>query len=135
MPYTGTFQRFGEHVVVAWDASREAGRALIDALPLLRRARQVTVMVIDAEKNRRHGAEPGADIGLFLARHGVKVQVLRESASPMDIGNFLLSRLADLDADLLVMGAYGHTRLREIVTGGVTRTLLESMTLPVLMSH
>jgi nucleotide-binding universal stress UspA family protein len=135
VPYAGEFRRIAENVVVAWDAGREAGRAVVDALPLLRQARRVTVLVINAEQSRRHGAEPGADIALFLARHGVQVSVNRENSATLEVGPFLLSRLADLDADLLVMGAYGHSRLREIALGGVTRTLLESMTLPVLMSH
>jgi nucleotide-binding universal stress UspA family protein len=71
----------------------------------------------------------------YLARHGVKVEAAREYSSPIDVGNLLLSRTADLSADLLVMGAYGHSRLKEIMVGGVTRTILEQMTLPVLMSH
>jgi nucleotide-binding universal stress UspA family protein len=135
VPYTGEFSRCGQKVVVAWDAGREAARAVYDALPLLKRAREVTVLVINAEKSGKHGEEPGADIALVLARHGVRVNVIRDSATRIDAGTFLLSRIADLDADLLVMGAYGHSRLREIVTGGVTRTLLDSMPIPVLMSH
>jgi nucleotide-binding universal stress UspA family protein len=82
-----------------------------------------------------HGDVPGADIGLFLARHGIKVTVSQQTADDVDVGNQLLSRAADLDADLIVMGGYGHSRLKELVLGGVTRTLLESMTVPVLMSH
>ena len=135
VPYTGRFPHCGDRIVVAWDAGREASRAVHDALPLLKKAREVTVLVINANKAGRHGEEPGADIALLMARHGVKVNVVQDSCRELDPGIFLLSRIADLDADLLVMGAYGHSRLREIVTGGVTRTLLDSMTVPVLMSH
>jgi len=135
VPYAGKFPRCGRNVVVAWDASREASRAVYDALPLLKAAREVTVLVINAEKTAGHGEEPGADIALVMARHGIKVNVVRDSSRELDVGILLLSRLADLDADLLVMGAYGHSRLREIVAGGVTRTLLESTPVPLLMSH
>jgi nucleotide-binding universal stress UspA family protein len=78
---------------------------------------------------------PGADIGLFLARHGVKVSVARQGGTGIDVGAQILSRAADNGSDLIVMGGYGHTRIRELVLGGATRTLLESMTVPVLMSH
>jgi nucleotide-binding universal stress UspA family protein len=135
VPYAGNFTRLGEHVLVAWDASREATRAVTDALPLLKRARRVTVMAVNPEKARRHGAEPGADIALFLARHGVKVEASAQHSGSLDVGNFLLSRIADMDVDLLVMGAYGHARLRELMLGGVTQTILASMTVPVLFSH
>ena len=135
VPYAGRFPKLGEHIAVAWDAGREATRAVTDALPLLKLARKVTVLAVNADKVGRHGAEPGADIGLFLARHGVKVEVSQQQSGKLDVGTFLLSRLADMDADLLVMGAYGHSRLRELVVGGVTRTLLDSMTVPVIMSH
>ena len=135
VPYAGRFERLGQNVVIAWDAGREATRAVTDALPLLRQARRVTVLVINGEKGQRHGDEPGADIALYLARHGVKVEVSQQQSGDLSVGLCLLSRMADLDADLLVMGAYGHSRLREMVLGGVTRTILSSMTAPVLMSH
>jgi len=135
IPYAGKFETIGRHIVVAWDAGREAARAVTDALPMLKRAQRVTLLVINAEKAGSHGAEPGADIALFLARHDVKVEVAQEHSGSLDVGNFLLSRLADSGADLLVMGAYGHSRLRELVLGGMTRTILDSMTIPVLMSH
>ncbi|WP_413465224.1 universal stress protein [Janthinobacterium rivuli] len=83
-----------------------------------------------------HGAQPGADIALYLARHGIQVEVLRQTTPPdLPVGEALLSLAANLQADLFVMGAYGHARWNEILLGGVTRTLLRSMTLPVLMSH
>ena len=82
-----------------------------------------------------HGEVPGADIALHLARHGVATKVERTVSAGIGIGNTLLSRASDLEADLLVMGAYGHSRVRELLLGGATRTVLESMTLPVLMAH
>ena len=82
-----------------------------------------------------HGEEPGADIGLHLARHGIKIDVERVEARDLDTANAILSHLASEGADLLVMGAYGHSRMREFVLGGVTRTILAEMTVPVLMSH
>ncbi|MEO8717614.1 MAG: universal stress protein [Burkholderiales bacterium] len=136
VPYAGRFAALGKRVLVAWDAGREAARAVTDALPLLERAEAVEVCAFDPERGRRaHGEQPGADIGLFLARHGVKVTVARQSGARYDVGSQILSRAADIGADLIVMGAYGHTRVREMVLGGVTRTMLEAMTVPVLMSH
>jgi len=123
-------------VLVGWDASREAARAVRDAMPLLARAEAVTVLTIDAEQSPfGHGEIPGADIALYLARHGVKAEVARTVSAGIGIGNTLLSRAADYEANLLVMGAYGHSRVRELLLGGTTRTVLTSMILPVLMSH
>jgi nucleotide-binding universal stress UspA family protein len=136
VPYAFDRKPVGKRVMVAWNASREAARAVTDALPLLERASQVQVVAFRPEKGRdAHGDEPGADIAHYLARHGVKVAVSRYDAPDVDVGNQLLSRAFDFSADLIVMGAWGHSRLREMVLGGVTRTLLESMTVPVLMSH
>jgi len=136
VPYTFERRPVGERVLVAWNAGREAARAVSDALPLLKRAIHVDVVVFNLSKSgAEHGEEPGADIALYLARHGVKVTVSRVDAPDLDVGNQLLSRAFDLSADLIVMGAWGHSRLRELVLGGVTRTLLESMTVPVLMAH
>jgi nucleotide-binding universal stress UspA family protein len=136
VPYAGTFRNIGECVLIAWNGSREALRAVADALPFLERAKSVVAIEVNPEEQDAHEEEaPGADIVCYLARHGVKVEAAREYSSPIDVGNLLLSRTADLSADLLVMGAYGHSRLKEIMVGGVTRTILEQMTLPVLMSH
>lgn len=134
VPYAGKFETMGKRVLVAWDAGREATRALTDAIPLLREADQVNVVAFNPE-GTAHGAVPGADIGLYLARHNVRVEVGYHRADDIDVGNQLLSRVADLGIDLIVMGAYGHSRLRELVMGGATRTVLESMTAPVLLSH
>ena len=137
VPYAGQFDRVDRHALVAWDGSRSAVRAVTDALPLLRRSETVTLALFNPGRQYGvHGELPGADIALLLARHGVKVEVLRQDTPPgLDVGNALLSLAADINADLLVMGAYGHMRWREVLMGGVTRTVLQSMTLPVLMSH
>ena len=136
VPYAGQFDNFGEKVLIAWDGSLEAKRAVHDAIPLLKRAVLVEVAVFNpSERPDTHGAQPGADIALYLARHDIRVDV-RESVVPHEeIGAALLSRLADTGASLLVMGCFGHSRLREIMLGGVSRTILTSMTVPVLMSH
>jgi nucleotide-binding universal stress UspA family protein len=136
VPYIGTFSPVGQRVLVAWDASREATRAINDAMPLLLAASSVTVMIVDPKQSREeHGDIPGADIALHLARHGVETQVERTVSGGIGVGNALLSQASDLGADLLIMGAYAHSRVRELILGGVTRTVLESMTLPVLMAH
>ena len=134
VPWAGDFATLGRRVLVAWNAGREAARALTDALPLLRDADIVRVLTVNA-RDGDHGDMPGADIALYLARHGLKVEVVRDEAVGIDIGAELLSRAADFQADLLVMGAWGHSRMRELVLGGATRSLLGAMTLPVLMSH
>lgn len=111
-------------------------RAATGALPLLGRARDVQVMVFDADKHSAaHGEVPGADISLFLARHGVKATVSQQRSVEGDVGCAILSRAADHGADLIVMGAYGHSRAKERMLGGATRTIFEAMTVPVLMSH
>ena len=136
IPYAGHYGRIGERVLVAWDASREATRAVSDAMPLLLGASVVTVLTVDPVVDRhQQGAVPGADIALHFARHGVTADVEKVMSAGTSVGDMLLSRACDLSADLLVMGAYGHSRVRELVLGGVTRTVLTSMTLPVLMSH
>lgn len=134
LPTVGSFATIGKRILIAWNTSREATRAVIDAIPLLQRADTVHVMAVNPRAGD-HGTVPGADIGLYLARHGVRVEVKADHGAEIDVGNELLSRAADLDADLIVMGGYGHSRLKEWVLGGVTRTILESMTAPVLMSH
>jgi nucleotide-binding universal stress UspA family protein len=138
VPFAGRFDSVGKRIVVAWNGSVEAARAVAAAMPFLKRAALAQVVVFNAGKGDpgAHGEEPGADIARHLVRHGVKVQVSQQTTDDgMDIGNALLSHLADFDADLLVMGGYGHSRLREFTLGGVTRTILKSMTVPVLMAH
>lgn len=137
VPYAGNFTSIGERVLIAWNASSHAMHAVRGALPLLRRAKHVDVVTYNAARRQDvYGDEPGADIALYLTRHGVKVNVMQEElGDQIDIGNAILSHAAERSADLLVMGCYGHTRLREMLLGGVTRLVLESMTLPVLMAH
>lgn len=136
VPYAGHFENVGRRVVIAWSGAREAARAVSDALPLLTSAELVTVLTIDPRQGPDgHGELPGADIALHLARHGVKAQTDRTVSAGLPVGEVLLSRIADLGADLLVMGAYGHSRAREVLLGGATRSVLRSMTVPVLMSH
>jgi nucleotide-binding universal stress UspA family protein len=136
VPKIGAPSSVGRTVMLCWNASRESARAAADALPFLRSAEKVIVLVVDPEVSADgHGQEPGADVAAWLARHGVKVSVQRDVAADAQIGEVILSRAADHGVDLIVMGIYGHSRLREMVLGGVSRTLLSSMTVPVLMSH
>lgn len=126
----------GKVVLLCWNASREAARAAVDALPFLKSAQMVIVLVVNPTASAEgHGPEPGADAAAWLARHGVKVTLQQDVASNADVGGVILSRAADHDADLIVMGIYGHSRMREMVLGGASRTLLASMTVPVFMSH
>ncbi|KVN30532.1 universal stress protein UspA [Burkholderia pyrrocinia] len=137
VPYAGAFKSIGERVLVAWDGSREAVRAAHDAIPFLEQAKRTTlVTVTGANDDAADMRIPGADAALMLARHAPDVNVLDiAGTADTSIGDTLLSRAYDTGADLLVMGAYGHTRWRELLMGGATRTVLASMTLPVLMSH
>jgi nucleotide-binding universal stress UspA family protein len=137
VPYfTAEYPTLGTKILVAWNGSREATRAVSDALPLLEKAERVTAMVVNAKRDRNQREDiPAADISLFLARHGVNVEATQSYTDELSVGDELLVRVADGEFDLLVMGAYGHSRFREIVLGGVTQTLLQHMTVPVLMSH
>lgn len=137
VPYTGTFATIGTHVVLAWDQSREAARAVADSLPIVRMAKQTTIVTLGAQGGEPPESRlPGADIAAVVARHGAEVAVDElPTVSTAAVGDTLLSHAADLGADLLVMGCYGHARWRELVLGGASRTVLKSMTMPVLMSH
>ena len=134
VPRYGTLDTVGERVLVAWNGSREATRAVHDALPILKLAQAVTVLSIDPARDTGDRM-PSADIALHLARHGVAAEGMSTLGLDISVGDLLLSRAADLGADLIVMGAYGHSRVRELVLGGVTRHILQHMTVPVLMSH
>ncbi|WP_420474962.1 universal stress protein [Noviherbaspirillum sp. ST9] len=135
VPYVGRYDAMPKRVLIAWDASTSATRAVTAAIPLLKRAQNVDVVVFNPDsRGDAHGEMPGADIGLYLARHNVKVNVVRQKTD-IDVGNALLSIATDLGSDMIVMGGYGHSRFREILLGGVTRTVLESMTVPILMAH
>jgi len=136
LPCAGQFTDIGANVLVAWNGSPEAARAVVGAMPLLQRARKVNLVRCDTPID----AERADDLALltlpgdWLRRHGVHVDAWIE-ATEIDVGNALLSRAADLGADMLVMGAWGHPRWTERMLGGATRTLLASMTVPVLMAH
>jgi nucleotide-binding universal stress UspA family protein len=134
VPRYGTFEAVGKRVLIAWNGSREATRAVHDAIPLIKHATKVTVLSIDPERDTGDRL-PGADIALHLARHGIAAEAASTVGLDIGVGDLLLSRAADLGADLIVMGAYGHSRLREVVLGGATRHILQHMTVPVLMSH
>jgi nucleotide-binding universal stress UspA family protein len=123
-----------DNVMICWDGSRTAARAVADAIPIIRRSGRVEIVIVTNERGKEDEIE-GADIGQHLARHGLKVDVHRISGGKIDVADALLSHAADSGADLMVMGGYGHSRLREFVLGGVTRSIFESMTLPVLLSH
>ena len=123
-----------ERVMVCWDGSRSAARAVADAMPLLVRAKATEVLTVASEPAKSNEM-PGADIAHHLARYGVKIEVDSIVTVETDVASTILSHAADISADFLVMGGYGHSRLREFVLGGVTRGILGSMTLPTLMSH
>lgn len=135
VPASGTKADLGRRITVAWNGSAEAVRAITSAIALLQRAEQVCLVVVNADKEPGlHGDDPGADIALYLARHGIRVEVTSVRSSS-DEGESLLAFAAEKGSDLIVMGAYGHSRFREILLGGVTRTALRSSPLPLWMAH
>jgi nucleotide-binding universal stress UspA family protein len=123
-----------DNVMICWDGSRTAARAIADAIPIIGKSGRVEIVIVANERGKQDEIE-GVDIGQHLARHGLKVDVHRISGGDIDVGDALLSHAADSGADLMVMGGYGHSRLREFVLGGVTRSIFGSMTVPVLISH
>lgn len=136
VPYAGAFATVGRKVLVGWKASREAARAVNDAIPLLRTAETVKILSV----NPSHGIDddgdlPAADVALHLARHGIKAEAAHTVAKDVPEGDILLNEASDMEADLIVVGGYGHSRARELFFGGVTRSLLKAMTVPVLFSH
>jgi nucleotide-binding universal stress UspA family protein len=134
IPYVGRYPQIGRSVVIAWKAGRETTRAIFDALPLLKGAENVHILEVTGRADEK---TLGTDtsIAASLARHGVKPTIRTSVAPDISVGDEILSRLSDLDADLLVMGAYGHSRMRELVFGGVTRHIARHMTVPTLFSH
>lgn len=135
IPNAGNFATFGKKVLVAWNGKRESARAAHDALPLLKRADKVTVFWINPDDDGAAGDIPGADLCTALARHGVRSEAATASRPGRNAGETLLDRARETSADLIVMGCYGHSRLKEFILGGVTRHVLEEMSIPVLMSH
>lgn len=139
VPYVGEYNTVGRRVLLGWDGGVSAARAVTQAIPLLKQADIVELAVYNADPETRkkdmpHGEVPGADIALLLARHGIKVDVIQQKTR-INVGDALLSLATDLGSDLLVMGGYGHPRFQEILLGGVTHTVITSMTLPVLMAN
>ncbi len=127
---------FGERVVVAWDGSRPSARAIGSAMPLIETAAEVRVALVDPKAgSAAHGAEPGAELGAALARHNANVSVDRLPTLDRPVAKVLLEHASDAGADLVVLGAYGHSRFAEAVFGGVTRDMLRDASLPLLMAH
>jgi nucleotide-binding universal stress UspA family protein len=133
LPYVDTAKTLGTTVLVAWKETPEAARAVSTALPLLKKAERVHVATWGAQETPE--VPDGLDIGSYLRAHGIEPQLHRTGEAGAEVGELIQSLAADLSADLLVMGCYGHTRSRELVLGGASRSLLRSMALPVLMSH
>ena len=132
VPHGGAFEGVGRNVMVAWNGSRESSRAVRDAMPILMAADRVVVLCADPPDA---DPRPGVDVLTHLSRHGVNAEAAPTLGDGIDVGPALLAAAADRAIDLLVMGAYGHTRIREYLLGGVTRAILRDMTLPTLLSH
>lgn len=136
IPYAGSHAVIGENITIAWNASRESARAVAAALPLLKAAKKVSVLWVNPDDESGENIDvPGAEIATCLSRHGVHSETDHSTTRQPEVGGELLSRVADEGADLLVMGAYGHSRMREFIFGGASRHILQQMTVPVLMVH
>lgn len=134
VPHTGSFKNVGTKVLVAWNSAAESARAAADAVPLLKQADNTTVVWVNPDEFKG-GHLPGSELAQMLSRHGINVTSEAFHTGKWDIGDALLTKANDIGADLVVSGAYGHSRLREYLFGGVTRHLLDNMTVPVLMAH
>lgn len=135
LPYIGAPDTLCEKILVSWDGKRESIRAVNDAMPLLRAAVSVSLISIQEQGAASSDQLADSDIVRHLQRHGVDVEAQIINSGGLDVGNALLDHVTDIGADLVVMGAWGHSRLREWVLGGTTRLVLNEMTVPVLMSH
>lgn len=134
VPYIHTGGLKLDHVTVCWDGSRAAARAIADALPFLKKSKKVEILIVETGKVRPDEIR-GSEIAAHLARYDISVEIKQASVQDIDVGNAILSHVADNSSDLMVMGGYGHSRLREFILGGVTRSILKGMTIPTLMSH
>lgn len=142
VPHIGFSRPVGRKVLLAWNDSPEAMRAATEAMPLLQVAEKVSLLVIDGHKRdidvdnpTGHDDPPGERAAGWLARHGVNVEVINDVSDGSDVGSVILSRVSDLDIDLVVMGIYGHSKLRETLFGGASKTMLGHMTVPTLIAH
>jgi len=137
VPFAGDFDTIGTNVLIGWNGTREAARAAHDALLLIEPTATVTVLTVERARSAADSPQvPGADMAEHLARHGLKVSAARTvTDGSISYADALLAHASDTGADLLVTGGYGHSRARELILGGVSRELLDHMTLPVLMSH
>lgn len=132
VPYAGKFDEFGTHILVGWNNTREAARALKGAMPFMKKANKVTLLSINPTEDQTYENDAALQ---HLKRHGVNAELKVGHWKNVDVGNALLDSLVDLNADMLVMGAYGHSRIREMILGGATKEILGHMTAPVLFSH
>jgi nucleotide-binding universal stress UspA family protein len=136
VPHDWKGARIGSKIMIAWDGSRVASRALHDALPFIEKAGAATIAIVDPEPGIGGvGEEPGADIAAVIARHGVKVEVESLASAGASTAERLMTTASDMSADLMVMGGYGHSRWREAIFSGVSREVLEAPSVPVLISH
>jgi nucleotide-binding universal stress UspA family protein len=135
VPQSWTSDAVADRVLLAWNASREARRAISDALPLMKAAHSVTVLVIDPQRNASHGEQPGADVAHYLCRHGVAASVEQRQSGGKAVADVIRDFAAHDKSDLIVLGAYSHARTREFIFGGVTRSLLRNVTVPTLIAH
>jgi len=123
-----------DHVIICWDGSRPAARAIADSMPFLQRAKAIEIVVVTGERDKS-GEITGTNMRRHLARHGITAEIKHITGAGADVPNTILSHAADSGTDFMVLGGYGHSRLREFILGGVTRSIMRSMTVPVLMSH
>lgn len=135
LPQTWNGTTLGERILLGWNASREARRAIIDALPLLTTAESVTITIVDPKKRKGHGEEPGIDIARFVSRHGVNVEVMRVESDGKPVADVMLTCASRINADMIVIGAYSHNRSMEALFGGVTTSLIEKAAVPLLIAH
>jgi len=133
VPYISKGSFEAKHMMVAWDGSVTASRAVHAALPLMKLAGKISVVIVDS--GQRFAGEPGADLALYLSRHGLNVSIDQVPAASGDVAAALLNYVSDRGVDVAVMGGYGHSRFREFVVGGATRGMLDAMTVPVIMAH
>lgn len=136
VPEGGVRTLMPRNVLIAWNSKQEAARAVFDGLELLKHADNVSIAMVDpVASSRKSGEEPGADLAAYLVRHGAKVTVERLASCGKDTADVLKQHAMDIGAEMIVMGAYGHSRLRERVFGGVTRAFIDGAAVPILMAH